>query len=335
MPDYLSLCCIIKDEDNLEEFIYYYFILGVNKIYIYDNESAVPIKQRLNNFFFNQICVIIDFPGKCQQMNAYNHCLQHYGHLTKWLIVVDGDEYIVPKTVFKLPDLLKHHEEKHAIGINWVFFGTSFHDIKPNGLLVDNFRRCDKAQDRHVKVILQPQFTQQMVNPQFGIFNDKNKYTDIKNNVIEQLAWNENYTADIIQINHYTMKSLEQANQKHYRGNADSLNLRSTYDKNLHNFANNVVDNYLPDKYLSYIYRMIEVGAVNWRTYKALNPDISHLNEQETYRHIVEHCLTEIRPLHLRNKFPNFNIKIYREENPHLNEYDDVYVEVDYITKNS
>jgi hypothetical protein len=103
----------------------------------------------------------------------------------------------------------------------------------------------------------------------------------------------------------------------------------------LHYFANDIVDNYLPDKYLNYIYRMIEVGAVNWSIYKALNPDTSHLNEQETYKHILEHCITENRPLHLRNKFPDFNIQKYREENPHLNDFDDVYVEVDYITKNS
>jgi len=37
---YLSLCCIIKDESNIEEFIMYYTILGVTKFYIYDNESS-------------------------------------------------------------------------------------------------------------------------------------------------------------------------------------------------------------------------------------------------------------------------------------------------------
>ena len=38
---YLSLCCIIKNERYLEEFINYYRILGVEHFYIFDNESSI------------------------------------------------------------------------------------------------------------------------------------------------------------------------------------------------------------------------------------------------------------------------------------------------------
>ena len=40
MKYFLSLCCIIKDEKYLEEFIIYHHIVGVEHFYIYDNEKV-------------------------------------------------------------------------------------------------------------------------------------------------------------------------------------------------------------------------------------------------------------------------------------------------------
>jgi len=142
MKYFLSLCCIIKNERYLEEFIMYYRLLGVEHFYIYDNESTQKISDRLNNPYFKKMCTIINFPGKVQQLNAYNDCLKNYGNQTKWLIIVDGDEYILPKkdNHKSIRDFLKDYKDYHAIGINWVMFGTSFHDEIQQGFLIDNYR---------------------------------------------------------------------------------------------------------------------------------------------------------------------------------------------------
>ncbi len=50
------MCCIIKDKRYLEEFIIYYRILGVEKFYIYDNESNISISERLNHEYIKK-CV--------------------------------------------------------------------------------------------------------------------------------------------------------------------------------------------------------------------------------------------------------------------------------------
>ena len=47
MKYFLSLGCIIKDEDYLEEFLLYYRVLGVEHFFIYDNNSTIPISKRL------------------------------------------------------------------------------------------------------------------------------------------------------------------------------------------------------------------------------------------------------------------------------------------------
>ena len=97
MTYYLSIVCIIKDEEYLEEFIIYHFLQGVEHFFIYDNGSKNPIKNRLNHYFFHTKCTIISYPGKVKQVEAYNDFIQKYGHKTNWVAIMDGDEYIFPK----------------------------------------------------------------------------------------------------------------------------------------------------------------------------------------------------------------------------------------------
>lgn len=340
----LALCCIIKDETNLEEFIIYYVILGVTQIYIYDNESSFPIKKRLlHNFFYKKYCTVIDFPGKCQQMNAYNHCIKNYGNNIDWLAVVDADEFIVLKTQNTLPELLKQYEDKDAVAINWVIFGTSHHNNIQNGLVIDNYRYCEsnpsaiagslQKQDKHIKVICKPTQVLEFNNPHYAIMKDMNKFTDLKGVVMDKscFAFNYNYTIDIAQINHYTFKSLEECNNKHFRGNADKLDRRGIFNETIHNHYNDMIDNYLPDKYMNKINQYIRMIAVNIHIYKALNRDLRNLTNADCCDHLLYYSIKECRPLHIKDKYPNFSRDNYRGQNPQFNNLTDVEIEIKYI----
>jgi hypothetical protein len=335
MKYYLSLCCIIKNERYLEELILYYRILGVEHFYIYDNESTPSISNRLSNFYYNRICTIINYPGKVVQMNAYHDCLNRFGHETNWLIVCDGDEYILPKKHFSLRDFLNEYEYAQAIGINWVFFGTSFHEYKQDGYLIDKYRYCSKVQDRHIKTICKPLYTVKFNEPHSVIVKDPSKYIDCHHNVIEG-PWNYNITNDIIQINHYFGKSIEENIEKHHRGNADSENVRYNPPPNLNQYNNDVICNILPDKYLNILIKQKKITDVNWQIYKALNNDLDHLNDSEQiYEHIFKYSDIENRYLHIHDKYPNFNRDIYRKNYSNLSNLNDLNLELHYIYNGS
>ena len=253
---YLSLCVIIKDEMNIEEFIIYYRILGVEHFYIYDNECAYPLQDRLHASFFKDMCTILLFPGKCQQMNAYNHCIEYFKLDTNWLIIVDADEYIFPKKEnhLSIRDFLNEYEEFHAIGINWVMFGTSYHDVKQTGFVIDKYRYCSNDQNQHIKTILKPLYVKYIDNPHYVQLIDPTKYRDPYLNIISG-PFNHHYTIDIIQINHYWSRSVEDMIEKYNRGNAD------TYQKIVippepHRDNNDKIDNDLPNKYLQTLYHV-------------------------------------------------------------------------------
>jgi hypothetical protein len=224
-------------------------LIGVEHFYIYDNESSVPIKERLNNF--KDICTIIDYPGKIKQLSAYNDCLKKYGKDSKWMIFIDGDEYILPKKHNNLKDFLQEYDDYYAVGINWVMFGSSFHDKKQNGFLIDKYRYRNKNQNQHIKSIVKPEYTIEFdSNPHCAKITDETKYVDPTKKRISG-PFNNNNTIDIIQINHYYEKSVEEQMEKQKRGHPDSIEMH--YKPAYHKENNDVKDDLLPDKYLDMV----------------------------------------------------------------------------------
>ena len=77
MIDYLSLCLICKDEnDYLPEWLDYHILMGVDRFYIYDNESRISLRESLADYIARGWAVVMNIPGKAAQLFAYDHCLQ-------------------------------------------------------------------------------------------------------------------------------------------------------------------------------------------------------------------------------------------------------------------
>ena len=329
MKYFLSLLCIIKDERYLEEFIMYYHILGVEHFYIYDNESKISIIERLNNDYFKNLCTIINFPGKVQQLNAYNNYLVNYGMDTKWVIIIDGDEFILPKNHFSLREFLKEYDNYHAIGINWVMFGTSFHDKIQKGFIIDNYRYCDDKQNKHIKTICKPEFVLKIENPHYVLLTNGNKYVDPHKRIISG-PFNENNSIDIIQINHYWGKSLEEHYEKRDRGRATTNDLRVIID-NPHLKYNKVIDNLICDKYLDYLNKQKIILNINWEVYKILNPDLNFDKKQKIYKHLINHGIYENRLYGIKDKYPDFNHNYYKKNYKDLSDLNDTQLEKHYL----
>jgi hypothetical protein len=333
---FLSLCAIIKDERNLEEFIIYNWILGVEHFYIYDNGSEYPIRNRLYNYLFTQMCTVIDFPGSNQQINAYNHCRNNYGHETMWMANIDADEFICPRNHWSIRDFLSEYPDAHAIGINWVFFGTSFHNNIQNNYIIDAYRYCNTDQDKHIKTIYKPEYTYNFLDPHHVSVHDSSKYLDARRNIING-PFNYNYTKDIIQINHYFTRSLEDSYIKKNRGRADGHSFGNLLNNNnideIHLNHNDIIDNYCADKYLPHLINMMNALHTNWEIYRALNPDLDQrfITSYDFYKHLYEYGLRENRHLKITDKYPNFNRDIYRKNYADLAHLNDTDVEKQYI----
>lgn len=122
----VGLCCIAKMEnDYINDFVNYYRQIGVDKIYIYDNNDTdyEPLYDRIKDFVDDNFVEIIDVRnGKNLQLPAYAHCWHNHRNEFDWMMFVDCDEYLFLKQDKNVKDYLSRDifNDYGMIHINWV-----------------------------------------------------------------------------------------------------------------------------------------------------------------------------------------------------------------------
>jgi hypothetical protein len=110
--DNLSICAIIKNEvDYLEEWIEFHRLVGVTKFYIYDNHSNDGTVEILRSYINKGIVVAKTWPKNDKidttiQIHAYNDAIKICKNKTRWLALIDVDEFIVPVKKNSICDVL-------------------------------------------------------------------------------------------------------------------------------------------------------------------------------------------------------------------------------------
>lgn len=250
----ISICSIFKNEgEYLKEWIEYHRLIGVTKFYLYNNDSTDDYLTVLKPYIENKIVELTNIHGKARQMDAYNDCLNKHKKDTKYLIILDIDEFVFSKN-HDIPQLVKSLFDKNkkagGITINWMLFGSSNLEKKEDGLVIDRFKY--RAQDnfkanRLIKTIVNPRRTLGFQNPHYACYLEGFKAYDVKGIVVGEGGINEDTsTTEIIRINHYFTKSKEEFIIKRNRGYADQEGLRDLKEFDEYN-KNDVYDDTMKD----------------------------------------------------------------------------------------
>lgn len=138
----LSMCCIFQNEDRfLKEWIDYHRLIGVEHFYMYNNQSADNFAEILKPYVEEGIveCILWDKGyGTPEdwwrvQRNAYIDAIKRSIGVSKWLCIIDTDEFIVPIQDNNLKGFLHDFEAYGGVYINWVFYGASGIQRVPDG----------------------------------------------------------------------------------------------------------------------------------------------------------------------------------------------------------
>lgn len=218
----LSACIRVKDEARfLPELIAYHLCVGVQHFYIYDNNSTDNILIVLDEYIKRGIVTYLNWPVIPAYPSCYVDFFKEYGNCSTWVAFIDADEFIVEKNKGDLIRLLGEKQSNSAIGLNWRYFGSSYHETVPDGLVVSNFRRSNVKFDDHVKVIARPRAV-------IGLFNLHNFFYaqfQFAISVNDQPIWgsfvNPSPTAQVF-IHHYVYRSRSDYARKVNRGFADA-----------------------------------------------------------------------------------------------------------------
>lgn len=199
------IASIIKDEHPLylHEWIKWNNSIGIEHFYLCDDNSQIPIKETLakyNNITFTTVQdeVVYKRAYMCEWF------LKNYRKDSEWMFQCDVDEFLVIKNKQNINQLMENYEEFGGLVINWMFFGTNGHKTRPEGSLLKNYTHCFPCEQTKcivkTKDIIKcydshfPKLKTPIVNAQKEIVDGKKK------------IWFGN---DIVQLNHYYTKSLE------------------------------------------------------------------------------------------------------------------------------
>lgn len=109
--DYVSILATIKNEaPYIKEWIEYHRMIGVDRFYIYDNDSTDNIKEVLKDYIKSGIVIYNFFGGIGKQLDIYEDGIDRYGANTFWMAIIDLDEFIVPAKSYDIITFLKDNE---------------------------------------------------------------------------------------------------------------------------------------------------------------------------------------------------------------------------------
>lgn len=230
LPDcYLAVCAIAKNEGPyFREWIEWHRSQGVEKFYIYDNESTDETHDVLKPYIESGIVEYNYFPGRKRQLAAYDDCFERHRLDARWIAVIDLDEFIVPVKDKSIPDFLKRFESFASVEINWLCYGSGGAKKKTDGGVMQRFHKHslpDHKLNRHVKSIVNPRQVCNMIGCHEAA-RISGKAADPNGNVIKRGFRDRQPQQDIIRINHYAIKSYEEFLGKRARGRARTNNVR-------------------------------------------------------------------------------------------------------------
>lgn len=226
---YLAVCAIAKNEGPyFKEWIEWHREQGVEKFYIYDNESTDCTKEVLAPYIESGLVEYTYFPGQKKQLAAYDDCFERHRLETRWLAVIDLDEFIVPLKHRNIPEFLQPLEQFSVVEINWLVYGSSGAKTKEPGGVMERFRRhsmFDHSLNTHVKSVVDPRRVCGMTGCHEAA-RIEGKAVDSHGEPLKKGFRGRKPQQDVIRINHYAIKSYEEFLAKRARGRARVATLR-------------------------------------------------------------------------------------------------------------
>lgn len=242
---YLSICCIVKDEnDYLAEWLDYHRKIGAEHFYIYDNGSKIPVREAIHALGYDAFVTVTSMPGQNMHVKAYQHCIDNFGYGSRWIGFIDMDEFIVPKNEgASLPEFLEKYKDYGGLAVSWLIFGSNNHIQKPAGSQLKNFTRRSEVSflpNRHIKSIVQPRHVQSAYKSH--CFKFKPGFACVNEHFVPVEEALADVSVDMIQLNHYYCRSLNEYRQKVERGISDTKRKRKLEEFYHHDKESNVVE---------------------------------------------------------------------------------------------
>jgi hypothetical protein len=222
---YMSACMMYRDHAGyLEEWIEFHRLVGVERFFLYDNQSSDDHRAVLAPYVDAGLVVLHDWPapfstGKGMKhveglTQAYEHCLREHRADSRWIAFIDVDEFLFSPTGRPVSEILHGYEQFPAVGVGWVAFGTSGHVAKPPGLVTESYllRSEDEHLSPKIKSVVDPTRTLRCLSPHHFEYRDGLAVDELRRPIEGWETDSPSFTE--LRVNHYWTKSEEEFRRK-------------------------------------------------------------------------------------------------------------------------
>lgn len=218
----LSIAAIFQNEGPyLREWLEYHKKVGVEHFWLYNNNSQDNYKEILAEYIAANVVELIDWPTEdthdafvkfcfSTQPKAFTDAIKRSAKRTKWLALIDLDEFIVPVCETSIPAVLENHFSNVAgVCVNWQCYGTSGvekcrQDEQGSFYILDQLiykMKWDAAWNQYSKSIVKPKYVVKSVNPHCCLYRSGYYHVNGRGEVVEDK--NNGVYIDKIRVNHY------------------------------------------------------------------------------------------------------------------------------------
>jgi len=237
----LTLGCILRDEGHhIAEWLTFHHLVGFDRFVCVlhqcvDNteEQIRLVKEKLGLDIYIHHCKSTD---RKVQMGTYRWICEKYGRFTKWLLFLDGDEYVYctnPSVTYRndIKDYLRTFTSASAISCCAKVFGSNGYITRPDYRLSAYTSRLPLTHysNRAIKTFIRPNKLVQVISPHYQqvtgrhiLFNG-NSVTVLDGWRIKSPIW------EPICFNHYYTGSAEDWVARYKRGSCNDLRPNQAY----------------------------------------------------------------------------------------------------------
>jgi len=226
------IAVLVKNEaQSLLEWLVWHFLLGVEHVLVYDNDSNDNLKKSLEPFESAGLVHIVKILGVGVQAESYSDAIIRARNANAtWLAAIDVDEYIVPILDKCIPNFLyRYQNDSHIAGIrlNW-HFATSLGRLSrfENGIVDDSFV-IDRTgfysgkSDPHVKTIVKVAYTSKFIDPHYAMHVNKTYSVSPDSRKVGTYHFSSPPEVKTAVLLHVHVRTLEEWIMKRHRGFAD------------------------------------------------------------------------------------------------------------------
>ena len=212
------VCAIARDEGPyIDEWVRYHLTIGVDHIYVYDNDERSPLARLMNDFPGR--VTVVPYPGHLQQLNAYNDFLHRWRGKHRWAAFIDIDEFLVLRGDSTWHEFLSSHCARGALALNWVMFDSNGQSDYIDAPVLERFTRRQRDVSRVVKVIARTDDALYMSGPH-TVRLARGATLDCHGREVTGAA-NPHPSDDVACVHHYFTKSYAEFLAKCQRGRGD------------------------------------------------------------------------------------------------------------------